>query len=151
MDDIRNIEKIEMDFKKVLEAKSFLEIVDNNVETAFALGFLREDLQEPLSLVIQLRGEEGIRLVKSFDVAMQAARPYVTQASDLADSKIESGEDCTLVDVVNYVLNNLEYKEENDKLYVAFILGMWALNMAKEDENFEDDDDDFVENPSADA
>lgn len=153
MAEIRDIAEINFDVEKVMKANSFLEIVDNNVETAFYLGFLRDELQKPLQIALMVRGEEGIALVKSFDEAMQKARPYL-DAMTGATEKAMDNDEFTLLDVANQAVAEVEYKEPNDKFYVAFIVGMWVKHLIDEDvfENTEDDaEEDFIEDPNADA
>lgn len=148
---IRDVKDIQFDVEQLMKAKSFLEIVDGNVETAFYFGFFRDELQRPLQVALMVRGEEGIELVKSFDKAMQDARPYVDQMTEVSN-KLMEGEEFTMLDVINGTINGIEYKEENDKFYVAFILGMWTRHLIDEDVvESQDDDEDFVEDPNADA
>lgn len=154
MDKIRDVSEIDFKVEEVMKAKSFNDFVNGNVEKAFYLGFFRNELQQPLSVAMQIRGDEGIALVKSFDEAMQKARPYVEEMSAIADDAMAK-EEFTMLDVVNEVSDKVNYKQEEDKLYVIFILGMWVKHLIDEDvisETEEDEDDeDFVENPNADA
>ena len=68
---------------------------------------------------------------------------------------LSAKEEFTMLDVVNEVSDKVNYKQEEDKFYVIFILGMWVKHLIDEDvisETEEDEDDeDFVENPNADA
>ena len=154
MDKIRDVSEIDFSVEDVIKAKSFLDFVDGNVEKAFYLGFFRDELQRPLAISMQIRGDEGIALVKSFDEAMQKARPYVEKMSAVTDEAMAKDE-FTLLDVVNEVVDGIDYEEENDKFYVVFILGMWVKHLINEDvisETDEDNEDEyFVENPNADA
>lgn len=154
MDKIRDVSEIDFKIEEVMKAKSFNDFVNGNVEKAFYLGFFRNELQQPLSVAMQIRGDEGIALVKSFDEAMQKARPYVEEMSAIADDAMAK-EEFTMLDVVNEVSDKVNYKQEKDKFYVIFILGMWVKHLIDEDvisETEEDEDDeDFVENPNADA
>lgn len=154
MDKIRDVSEIDFNVEDVIKAKSFLDFVDGNVEKAFYLGFFRDELQKPLAVSMQIRGDEGIALVKSFDEAMQEARPYVEQMSAVTD-KAMANDEFTLLDVVNEVVDGIDYEEEDDKFYVVFILGMWVKHLIDEDviseTDGDEDDEDFVENPNADA
>ena len=154
MDKIRDVSEIDFKVEEVMKAKSFNDFVNGDVEKAFYLGFFRNELQQPLSIAMQIRGDEGIALVKSFDEAMQKARPYVEEMSAIADDAMAK-EEFTMLDVVNEVSDKVNYKQEEDKFYVIFILGMWVKHLIDEDvisETEEDEDDeDFVENPNADA
>jgi hypothetical protein len=154
MDKIRDVSEIDFKVEEVMKAKSFNDFVNGDVEKAFYLGFFRNELQQPLSVAMQIRGDEGIALVKSFDEAMQKARPYVEEMSAIADDAMAK-EEFTMLDVVNEVSDKVNYKQEEDKFYVIFILGMWVKHLIDEDvisETEEDEDDeDFVENPNADA
>lgn len=85
MDKIRDVSEIDFKVEEVMKAKSFNDFVNGDVEKAFYLGFFRNELQQPLSVAMQIRGDEGIALVKSFDEAMQKARPYVEEMSAIAD------------------------------------------------------------------
>lgn len=147
---IRDVKEIQFDVEQLMKAKSFLEIVDGNIETAFYLGFFRDELQRPLQVALMVRGEEGIELVKSFDTAMQNARPYVSQMTEVSN-KLMEGEEFTMLDVINGTVNGIEYEEENDKFYVTFILGMWVRHLIDEEVVESQDDEDFVEDPNADA
>lgn len=146
MDKIRDVSEIDFKVEEVMKAKSFNDFVNGNVEKAFYLGFFRNELQQPLSVAMQIRGDEGIALVKSFDEAMQKVRPYVEEMSAIADDAMAK-EEFTMLDVVNEISDKINYKQEEDKFYVIFILGMWVKHLIDEDE----DDEDFVENPNADA
>lgn len=152
MDKIRDVSEIDFSVEEVIKAKSFLDFVDGNVEKAFYLGFFRDELQRPLAISMQIRGDEGIALVKSFDEAMQKAGPYVEKMSAVTDEAMAKDE-FTLLDVVNEVVDGIDYEEENDKFYVVFILGMWVKHLIDEDviSETDDEDEDFVENPNADA
>lgn len=148
---IRDVKEIQFDVEQLMKAKSFLEIVDGNIEIAFYLGFFRDELQRPLQVALMVRGEEGIELVKSFDTAMQNARPYVSQMTEVSN-KLMEGEEFTMLDVINGTVNGIEYEEENDKFYVTFILGMWVRHLIDEEVvESQNDDEDFVEDPNADA
>lgn len=153
MDKIRDVSEIDFKVEEVMKAKSFNDFVNGDVEKAFYLGFFRNELQ-PLSVAMQIRGDEGIALVKSFDEVMQKARPYVEEMSAIADDAMAK-EEFTMLDVVNEVSDKVNYKQEEDKFYVIFILGMWVKHLIDEDvisETEEDEDnEDFVENPNADA
>lgn len=152
MDKIRDVSEIDFKVEEVMKAKSFNDFVNGDVEKAFYLGFFRNELQQPLSVAMQIRGDEGIALVKSFDEAMQKARPYVEEMSAIADDAMAK-EEFTMLDVVNEVSDKVNYKQEEDKFYVIFILGMWVRHLIDEDviSETEEDDEDFVENPNADA
>ena len=154
MDKIRDVSEIDFKVEEVMKAKSFNDFVNGDVEKAFYLGFFRNELQQPLSVAMQIRGDEGIALVKSFDEAMQKARLYVEEMSAIADDAMAK-EEFTMLDVVNEVSDKVNYKQEEDKFYVIFILGMWVKHLIDEDVIFEteedEDDEDFVENPNADA
>lgn len=145
-----DIKDIEFEFDEFLNAESFLDLAKGDITRAFALGYLRDELQEPLHAAIDA-GDKGLRLSKSFDMAIQKVRPYVNDMTKISDEEM-SKDDFSLMEVCNAVLDQLTYEEPEDELYVAFVLGMWTLHLLhKATEAETDSDEDFVEDPTADA
>lgn len=136
---------IEFELDEFLNAESFLDLAKGDITRAFALGYLRDELQEPLHAAIDA-GDKGLRLSKSFDMAIQKVRPYVNDMTKISDEEM-SKDDFSLMEVCNAVLDQLTYE-----VYVAFVLGMWTLHLLhKATEAETDSDEDFVEDPTADA
>ena len=145
-----DIKDIEFEFDEFLNAESFLDLAKGDITRAFALGYLRDELQEPLHAAIDA-GDKGLRLSKSFDMAIQKVRPYIDDMTKISDEEM-SKDDFSLMEVCNAVLDQLTYEESEDELYVAFVLGMWTLHLLhKATEAETDSDEDFVEDPTADA
>lgn len=145
-----DIKDIEFELDEFLNAESFLDLVKGDITRAFTLGYLRDELQEPLHAAIDA-GDKGLRLSKSFDMAIQKVRPYVNDMTKISDEEM-SKDDFSLMEVCNAVLDQLTYEEPEDELYVAFVLGMWTLHLLhKATEAETDSDEDFVEDPTADA
>lgn len=145
-----DIKDIEFELDEFLNAESFLDLAKGDITRAFALGYLRDELQEPLHAAIDA-GDKGLRLSKSFDMAIQKVRPYVNDMTKISDEEM-SKDDFSLMEVCNAVLDQLTYEEPEDELYVAFVLGMWTLHLLhKATEAETDSDEDFVEDPTADA
>lgn len=145
-----DIKDIEFELDEFLNAESFLDLAKGDITRAFALGYLRDELQEPLHAAIDA-GDKGLRLSKSFDMAIQKVRPYVNDMTKISDEEM-SKDDFSLMEVCNAVLDQLTYEESEDELYVAFVLGMWTLHLLhKATEAETDSDEDFVEDPTADA
>ena len=145
-----DIKNIEFELDEFLNAESFLDLAKGDITRAFALGYLRDELQEPLHAAIDA-GDKGLRLSKSFDMAIQKVRPYVNDMTKISDEEM-SKDDFSLMEVCNAVLDQLTYEEPEDELYVAFVLGMWTLHLLhKATEAETDSDEDFVEDPTADA
>lgn len=141
---------IEFELDEFLNAESFLDLAKGDITRAFALGYLRDELQEPLHAAIDA-GDKGLRLSKSFDMAIQKVRPYVSDMTKISDEEM-SKDDFSLMEVCNAVLDQLTYEEPEDELYVAFVLGMWTLHLLhKAPEAETDSDENFVEDPTADA
>lgn len=145
-----DIKDIEFELDEFFNAESFLDLAKGDITRAFALGYLRDELQEPLHAAIDA-GDKGLRLSKSFDMAIQKVRPYVNDMTKISDEEM-SKDDFSLMEVCNAVLDQLTYEEPEDELYVAFVLGMWTLHLLhKATEAETDSDEDFVEDPTADA
>lgn len=145
-----DIKDIEFELDEFFNAESFLDLTKGDITRAFALGYLRDELQEPLYAAIDA-GDKGLRLSKSFDMAIQKVRPYVNDMTKISDEEM-SKDDFSLMEVCNAVLDQLTYEEPEDELYVAFVLGMWTLHLLhKATEAETDSDEDFVEDPTADA
>ena len=145
-----DIKDIEFELDEFLNAESFLDLAKGDITRAFALGYLRDELQEPLHAAIDA-GDKGLRLSKSFDMAIQKVRPYIDDMTKISDEEM-SKDDFSLMEVCNAVLDQLTYEEPEDELYVAFVLGMWTLHLLhKATEAETDSDEDFVEDPTADA
>ncbi len=145
-----DIKDIEFELDEFLNAESFLDLAKGDITRAFALGYLRDELQEPFHAAIDA-GDKGLRLSKSFDMAIQKVRPYIDDMTKISDEEI-SKDDFSLMEVCNAVLEQLTYEEPEDELYVAFVLGMWTLHLLhKATEAETDSDEDFVEDPTADA
>lgn len=145
-----DIKDIKFELDEFLNAESFLDLAKGDITRAFALGYLRDELQEPLHAAIDA-GDKGLRLSKSFDMAIQKVRPYVNDMTKISDEEM-SKDDFSLMEVCNAVLDQLTYEEPEDELYVAFVLGMWTLHLLhKATEAETDSDEDFVEDPTADA
>lgn len=145
-----DIKDIEFEFDEFLNAESFLDLAKGDITRAFALGYLRDELQEPLHAAIDA-GDKGLQLSKSFDMAIQKVRPYIDDMTKISDEEM-SKDDFSLMEVCNAVLDQLTYEEPEDELYVAFVLGMWTLHLLhKATEAETDSDEDFVEDPTADA
>lgn len=141
---------IEFELDEFLNAESFLDLAKGDITRAFALGYLRDELQEPLHAAIDA-GDKGLRLSKSFDMAIRKVRPYVSDMTKISDEEM-SKDDFSLMEVCNAVLDQLTYEEPEDELYVAFVLGMWTLHLLHETTETEtDSDENFVEDPTADA
>lgn len=145
-----DIKDIEFELDEFLNAESFLDLAKGDITRAFALGYLRDELQEPFHAAIDA-GDKGLRLSKSFDMAIQKVRPYIDDMTKISDEEM-SKDDFSLMEVCNAVLEQLTYEEPEDELYVAFVLGMWTLHLLhKATEAETDSDEDFVEDPTADA